>query len=132
VIPSAHLKKYFLLDAYTVYCNDNGWSIVYSAVSADMQIYAKSSGYASIEFAELMMTDPQQDPELGHQGHHLRQHLNFTRRAGVTELAPPRATPLAIYRRSKNVCFLIGPFYYGDQSKLFRFDSLRVQNNPSQ
>lgn len=76
--------KAALLDAYTVYCNDNGWSIVYSAVSADIQIYAKSFGYASIEFAELMMTDPQQDPELGHQGHHLRQHLNFTRRAGVT------------------------------------------------
>ncbi|MFZ9611581.1 MAG: phosphatidylglycerol lysyltransferase domain-containing protein [Methylococcales bacterium] len=77
-------KKSALSDAYTVYCDVNGWSIVYSAVSVDMQIYAKGLGYASIEFAQLMMTDPQQDPELGHQGHHLRQHLNFTRRAGVT------------------------------------------------
>ncbi|MEY3879969.1 MAG: hypothetical protein RIQ94_764 [Pseudomonadota bacterium] len=73
-----------LADAFSIYCDAKGWSIVYSAVSSVMQLYAKEHDYTSIEFAELMMTNPQQDPEMGHPGHHLRQHLNLTRRAGVT------------------------------------------------
>jgi lysylphosphatidylglycerol synthetase-like protein (DUF2156 family) len=73
-----------LADAFSIYCDAKSWSIVYSAASSVMQRYANEHGYTSLEFAELIMTNPQQDPEMGHQGHHLRQHLNQTRRAGVT------------------------------------------------
>lgn len=76
--------KTFLADAFAVYCTNNGWSILYSNVTMAMYIYAKGRGYASMEFAKLLMADPQHDPEAGHQGHHLRQHLNHARRTGLT------------------------------------------------
>ena len=37
-----------------------------------------------MEFASLLMANPQYDPEAGHQSHHLRQHLSRTRRMGMT------------------------------------------------
>ncbi|MDD2660389.1 MAG: DUF2156 domain-containing protein [Methylococcales bacterium] len=73
-----------LADAFAAYCADKGWSVLYSTASAAMQIYARERGYATIEFASLLMADPQYDPEADHQGHHLRQHLNHIRRTGVT------------------------------------------------
>lgn len=73
-----------LTDAFASYCAGKGWSILFVAVTADLQVYARDRGYASMEFASLLMTDPQNDPEAGPQGRHLRQHLNHTRRTGVT------------------------------------------------
>lgn len=73
-----------LADAFAAYCADKGWSVLYSTASAAMQIYARERGYATMEFASLLMADPQYDPEADHQGHHLRQHLNHARRTGVT------------------------------------------------
>lgn len=76
--------KTSLADAFATYCADYGWSILYSAVTAAMQTYAKERGYTTMEFAGLLMADPQDDPEEDHRGHHLRQHLNNARRTGVT------------------------------------------------
>jgi lysylphosphatidylglycerol synthetase-like protein (DUF2156 family) len=36
-----------------------------------------------MEFASLLIADPQNDPEEGPQAHHLRQHLNHIRRTGA-------------------------------------------------
>jgi lysylphosphatidylglycerol synthetase-like protein (DUF2156 family) len=76
--------KASLADAFAAYCVDKGWSFLYSTASAAMQIYARERGYATMEFASLLMADPQCDPEADHQGYHLRQHLNHARRTGVT------------------------------------------------
>jgi lysylphosphatidylglycerol synthetase-like protein (DUF2156 family) len=72
-----------LADAFAAYCSNNGWSILYSNATETMHVYARERGYASMEFASLLITDPQHDPEADHQGHHLRQHLNHARRTGV-------------------------------------------------
>lgn len=73
-----------LADAFAAYCADHGRTVVYAAATASMQAYARERGYATMEFASLLIADPQHDPEEGHRGRHLRQHLNHTRRTGVT------------------------------------------------
>ena len=73
-----------MADAFAAYCAENGWSILYSTATAEMQTYARERGYATMEFAGLLMAYPQHDPEVDHWGHHLRQHLNHTRRTGMT------------------------------------------------
>jgi lysylphosphatidylglycerol synthetase-like protein (DUF2156 family) len=75
--------KTSLADAFAAYCSNNGWSILYSTVTAAMHAYARERGYAAMEFAGLLMADPHHDPEADHRGHHLRQHLNHARRTGV-------------------------------------------------
>jgi phosphatidylglycerol lysyltransferase len=76
--------KTTLADAFSEHCAANNSSIIYTAASAEMQAYARDRGYGTMEFASLLVANPQLDPEEGHQGHHLRQHLNHTRRTGVT------------------------------------------------
>lgn len=76
--------KAALADAFAEHCADNNYSIVYNAATTVMQAYACERGYGTMEFASLLIADPQHDPELDHQGHHLRQHLNHARRTGVT------------------------------------------------
>jgi lysylphosphatidylglycerol synthetase-like protein (DUF2156 family) len=76
--------KAALADAFAEHCADNNCSIVYTTATAAMQAYACERGYGTMEFASLLIADPQHDPELDHQGHHLRQHLNHVRRTGVT------------------------------------------------
>ncbi|WAK03821.1 phosphatidylglycerol lysyltransferase domain-containing protein [Methylobacter sp. YRD-M1] len=76
-------NKVYLADAFANYCTSKGWSILYVAATASLQAYAHEHGYASMEFADLLIADPQSDPESGPQGRHLRQHLNHTRRTGV-------------------------------------------------
>ncbi len=66
-------NKAVLADSFAAHCADNNRSILYVAASADMQAYARDHGYGSMEFASLLMADPQHDPEQGHQGYHLRQ-----------------------------------------------------------
>jgi len=73
-----------LIDAFADYCAGKGWSILFVAATANLKDYARERGFASIEFASLLITDPQNDPEAGPQGRHLRQHLNHTRRMGVS------------------------------------------------
>ncbi len=73
-----------LADAFADYCAENGWSILYVAATASMQAYAYERGYGSMEFASLLLANPQNDPEIGAPARHLRQHLNHTRRTGVT------------------------------------------------
>lgn len=75
--------KITLADAFSSYCADNGWSILYSAATKPMHAYARERGYATMEFAELLIADPLHDPELEHRGRHLRQHLNHARRTGL-------------------------------------------------
>ncbi|MGR8941759.1 MAG: phosphatidylglycerol lysyltransferase domain-containing protein, partial [Gammaproteobacteria bacterium] len=77
-------NKTQLADAFADYCAGKGWSILYVAATARLQAYARERGYGSMEFASLLMGNPQNDPEDGAQARHLRQHLNHTRRAGVT------------------------------------------------
>lgn len=76
--------KIRLADAFADYCAGKGWSILYVAASADLQAYARERGYASMEFASLLMADPRNDPEAGPRARHLRQHLNHARRTGLT------------------------------------------------
>jgi lysylphosphatidylglycerol synthetase-like protein (DUF2156 family) len=76
-------NKAALADAFAAHCAGNNRSILYTAASATMQTYASYRGYGTMEFASLLFANPQHDPEEGHQGYHLRQHLNHTRRAGV-------------------------------------------------
>jgi lysylphosphatidylglycerol synthetase-like protein (DUF2156 family) len=75
--------KTSLADAFATYCANNGWTFLYSSVTEDMQAYAKERSYTTMEFADLLIADPQDDPELEHRSHHLRQHLNNARRTGV-------------------------------------------------
>jgi lysylphosphatidylglycerol synthetase-like protein (DUF2156 family) len=72
-----------LADAFADYCADKGWSILYVTATAGMQAYAHERGYVSMEVADLLVADPQNDPEAGPEGRHLRQHLNHARRAEV-------------------------------------------------
>lgn len=76
-------NKTGLADAFADHCADKGWSIVCIAATASLQTHAQQRGYTSMEFASLLMADPQDDPELGPQARHLRQHLNHARRTGV-------------------------------------------------
>ncbi|MFA6162772.1 MAG: phosphatidylglycerol lysyltransferase domain-containing protein [Methylobacter sp.] len=76
-------NKTHLADAFADYCAGKDWSILYVAATASLQAYSRERGYASIEFAGLLIADPQNDPETDAQGRHLRQHLNHTRRMGV-------------------------------------------------
>ncbi len=77
-------QKAALANAFALHCEDQGWSILYVAATANLQTYACERGYASMEFAELLMADPRDNPEEGPKARHLRQHLNHTRRMGVT------------------------------------------------
>jgi len=76
-------KTTYLADAFADYCAGNGWSVIYVTATANLQAYARERGYASMEFASLLIADPQDDPEEGPQAHHLRQHLNHIRRTGA-------------------------------------------------
>ena len=76
--------KAALADAFAAHCAGLKRSVVYAAVTAAMQSYARERGYGTMEFADLLIANPQCDPEADHPGHHLRQHLNHTRRTGVT------------------------------------------------
>lgn len=76
--------KAHLADAFAEYCADKGWSILYATATASMHAYARERGYASMEVANLLIADSRNDPEAGAEGRHLRQHLNHTRRMGVT------------------------------------------------
>lgn len=72
-----------LADAFADYCASKGWSILYVTASASLQAYARERGYVSMEYADLLMANPLDDPEAGAEARHLRQHLNHARREGV-------------------------------------------------
>ena len=95
-----------LADAFAAHCANNNRSILYTAATADMQAYARDRGYGTMEFASLLMADPRHDPEEGHQGYHLRQHLNHTRRTGVTvsEYMGEAAPDVLLEAQAETVC----------------------------
>lgn len=76
-------NKVSLAVAFADYCTGSGWSIMYVAATASLQVYARKRGYASMEFASLLIADPRDNPEEGPPAHHLRQHLNHIRRTGA-------------------------------------------------
>jgi lysylphosphatidylglycerol synthetase-like protein (DUF2156 family) len=76
--------KTALADAFAAHCADNGWPILYVIATKDMLAYAQERGYAMMEFASLLIADPQYDLKTGHQNFHLRQHLSHVGRTGVT------------------------------------------------
>lgn len=76
-------QRGYLANTFAAHCEANDWSILYVAASGTMQTYAREHGYGSMQFADSLMADLQQDPEEGHEGRHLRQNLNHTRRLGV-------------------------------------------------
>lgn len=73
-----------LADAFTAHCDGQHWAILYTAATARLQAHTHAQGFGSIEFADFLFGDPQHDPETGHEGRHMRQNLNHTRRLGVT------------------------------------------------
>ncbi len=77
-------KRCYLADAFAAHCEVNGWLVLYVAATAAMRAYASARGYGTIEFADELKVDVQQDPEEGPEARHLRQNLNHTRRLGVT------------------------------------------------
>ncbi len=77
-------RRYYLADAFAANCELNGWFILYVGATGAMQAYARERGYGTIEFADSLIADVQQDPEEGPEARHLRQNLNHTRRLGVT------------------------------------------------
>jgi phosphatidylglycerol lysyltransferase len=117
-------NKACLADAFADYCAGKGWSILYVTATVSMQAYAHERGYASMEFASLLIVDPQNDPEAGPQARHLRQHLNHVRRTNVTVreyLGEPDAQMEAqaeaackAWRRARH-----GPQMYLGQPRLF-------------
>lgn len=73
-----------LADAFAGHAQENGWSLLYVVASGTMRDHVRTSGWATLEFADLLSIDPRPEPEQGPGGRHLRHHLNRTRRAGVT------------------------------------------------
>jgi len=70
-------------DAFADYCAGKDCVHFVCRCNGQLASLFRERGYASIEFAGLLIADPQNDPETDAQGRHLRQHLNHTRRMGV-------------------------------------------------
>lgn len=73
-----------LAAAFADHARQQGWSQVVAVASARLRDQFLHSGWAALEFADLLVLDPRPDPEHGADGRHLRQQLNHTRREGVT------------------------------------------------
>jgi lysylphosphatidylglycerol synthetase-like protein (DUF2156 family) len=58
----APIHKATLTDAFATHCADHNRYIVYAAVTTDMHNYARERGYGTMEFASLLMANPQCDP----------------------------------------------------------------------
>lgn len=113
-----------LTDAFASYCAGKDWTILFVAVTANVQVYARDRGYASMEFASLLTADPQNDPEAGSQGRHLRQHLNHTRRMGLTVREYQGVPDAQLEAQTRAVCDAWlgnrhGPQIYLDRPRLF-------------
>ena len=53
--------KAALADAFASHCTNNGWSFLYTSVTAEMHAYAKELGHATMQFADLLIADLQVD-----------------------------------------------------------------------
>lgn len=69
-----------LADAFTNYCAGNNWSVIYAVATGNMRNFVNKSGCGMLEFADLLVANPQRDPEAGSKGRHLRWNLNRARR----------------------------------------------------
>ena len=92
----ATVDKPQLADAFAEHARSQGRALVYVAASGTLRKHVLAKGWAALEFADLLATDPRHDFEQGPEGRHLRQQLNRTRREGVT---------VKEYRRSGNDLF---------------------------
>lgn len=72
-----------LTAAFVKYCADNNWSVIYAVATGNMRSFVNESGGGMLEFADLLIANPQHDLEAGSKGRHLRWNLNHTRRQGV-------------------------------------------------
>ncbi len=72
-----------LTAAFVKYCADNNWSVIYAVATGNMRSFVNESGGGMLEFADLLVANPQHDLEAGPKGRHLRWNLNHTRRQGV-------------------------------------------------
>jgi lysylphosphatidylglycerol synthetase-like protein (DUF2156 family) len=72
-----------LTAAFVKYCSDNNWSVIYAVATGNMRSFVNESGGGMLEFADMLVANPQHDPEAGSKGRHLRWNLNRARRQGV-------------------------------------------------
>ncbi len=72
-----------LATAFAQYCAGNNWSVIYAVATGNMRSFVNDSGCGMLEFADLLVANPQHDPEAGSKGRHLRWNLNRARRHGV-------------------------------------------------
>lgn len=72
-----------LTAAFAKYCADNNWSIIFAVATKNMRSFVEESGGGMLEFADLLVANPQHDPEAGPKGRHLRWNLNRARRQGL-------------------------------------------------
>jgi lysylphosphatidylglycerol synthetase-like protein (DUF2156 family) len=72
-----------LTAAFAKYCADNEWSVIYAVTTGNMRNFASQFGSGMLEFADLLVANPQRNPEAGSKGRHLRWNLNRARRHGV-------------------------------------------------
>lgn len=69
-----------LAAAFANYCAGNKWSVIYAVATGNMRNFVNKSGCGMLEFADLLVANPQRDPEAGSKGRHLRWNLNRARR----------------------------------------------------
>ncbi|MGZ4958988.1 MAG: phosphatidylglycerol lysyltransferase domain-containing protein [Methylomonas sp.] len=72
-----------LTAAFAKYCADNKWSVIYAVATSNLRSFVNESGGGMLEFADLLVANPQHDPEAGSKGRHLRWNLNRARRHDV-------------------------------------------------
>jgi lysylphosphatidylglycerol synthetase-like protein (DUF2156 family) len=81
ICPPGHRDE--LAAAFAKYCSGNNWSVIYAVATGNMRSFVNKSGYGMLEFAELLVANPQRDPEAGSMGRRLRWNLNRVRRQNV-------------------------------------------------
>ena len=72
-----------LTAAFVKYCSDNNWSVIYAVATGNMRSFVNETGGGMLEFADILVANPQHNPEAGSKGRHLRWNLNRARRQGV-------------------------------------------------
>lgn len=69
---------------FSEYCKSLGLSVIYAVVSNQLRDYSVQLGYASLEVADILFANPQNNPETGPNSHNLRRQVRQARKFGVT------------------------------------------------
>ncbi len=72
-----------LAAAFAKYCAHNKWSVFYAVASDEMQRFNGQAGGGALEVGDLLIADPQHDPEAGSKARSLRRNINRVRRENV-------------------------------------------------